>query len=456
MRVCVLGLGYIGFPTACLAAQAGHDVIGVDVNESIVNQLSNRAIHMANEDGMAELANAVLGSGKLRVSRMAERADVFIIAVPTPFLVGDSIDEQGNRADFPTHSADLSYVESASQAIVPFVMPGNLVVLESTVPPNSTERTLKGTLMRKGIDVSRIHFAHAPERVLPGKILLELITNDRVVGGLTAKAGELAREFYKTFVRGDILVTDAVTAELVKLMENTFRDVNIALANEFARICERLGVSVWDAIKLANHHPRVNFLHPGPGVGGHCIAVDPYFVIQAAPDLTNLIRTAREVNNAMPRHVVELFLKLIGSCSVSRVAILGASYKPNVTDTRESPSFEVAKLLESIGFTVVIHDPHVPRFATPLQSLIKGAEALLILTDHKEYRDLVPVDVGDLLSQRLILDARGCIQPAEWTSAGFRVAQVGGQVSEGTPPKYGAEQVAVSKLFEPQDGEGGA
>lgn len=429
-----MGMGYIGFPTACVIAQAGHEVLGVDVNQSLVDHLNVGDVHIVNEDGLGELAKSVMASGRLRVRTTPEPADVFIIAVPTPFR---QVSPNDSRVAFERpetdYQADLGYVASAARAIAPVVRRGNLVVVESTVPPRTTERLVLRTLEENGADTTGILFAHAPERVLPGNILQELVHNDRIVGGLTPAAGEAAVEFYRTFVKGRVVLTDATTAELVKLMENTFRDVNIALANEFALVCEHLGVDVWEAIRLANLHPRVNFLRPGPGVGGHCIAVDPYFVVEAAPGLTPLIQTARRVNRRMPLHVIDLFIELTQGMQVRKAAILGASYKANVGDGRESPALEVAHLLQGAGVEVVIHDPYVHRYNRPVENILAGADVILLLTDHRVYQELDPSVVAGIVAQRLLLDTRGHLNAAHWRAAGFKVVLLGSGPSRKVP-----------------------
>ena len=431
MKVCILGLGYIGFPTACLVAQAGHKVVGVDTNRLVVDKLSNGMLHIVSERGLPELAEAAFNQGRLRVAPQAEPADVFIIAVPTPFKKAPVMEPGvGPAEEGVCPQADLSYVEAAVRSIARLVAPGNLVVLESTVPPGTTENVVRRGLERKGVDVSGVYFAHAPERVLSGNIIEELTHNDRVIGGLSSEAGQLAASFYRTFVRGQVIVTTAMTAELVKLMENTFRDVNIALANEFAGVCEHLGVDAWEAIELANRHPRVKFLKPGPGVGGHCIAVDPYFVIEAAPELTPLIRTARQVNADRPHHVVELLRALKGEKTVRTVALLGAAYKADVGDERESPALEVAKLLTADGLVVRVHDPYVERFAGPLAEVLSGSDAVLLMTDHRDYRNLQPEYVAGLVANRLLLDTRGCLDADAWRAAGFRVLRLGGALKD--------------------------
>ncbi|MGE5590092.1 MAG: nucleotide sugar dehydrogenase [Bacillota bacterium] len=425
MRVCIMGLGYIGFPTACVLGQAGHDVIGVDVNPVLVDRLSLGDIPIVNEPGLTDLAHSVLQSGKLKISTEPEVADVFIIAVPTPVQDDREVaSPEHSRLEY-RYRADLSYVVAATKAIAPFLRAGNLLILESTVPPHTLDRTVLPLLQSEGVDTSTVLLAHAPERVLPGNILRELVYNHRLVGGLTPQASRAAADFYRSFVKAQVEETDCTTAELVKLMENTYRDVNIALANEFALVGEHLGVDIWNAIRLANLHPRVNYLRPGPGVGGHCIAVDPYFVIEAAPELTSLIQAARRVNRQMPLHVLDLFRRLAQGTVVRKAAILGASYKANVGDERESPALEVARLLESEGINVAIHDPHIGRYAHPVERVLAGADAVLLLTDHVDYLALDPRVVSGLVSQRLLLDTRGYLDAASWTAAGFRVATVG-------------------------------
>lgn len=432
MKVCVMGLGYIGFPTACVMARAGHQVLGVDVKQSVIDKLNAGQLHIVNEDGLEELALSVLQSGALRVSTTPEPADVFILAVPTPFQHHDGQADLKAELERPetAYQADLAYVAAATRAIASVVKAGNLVVVESTVPPHTTDGIVLATLQEAGIDTEEILFAHAPERVLPGNIVHELVHNNRIVGGMTRDASKVAVKFYQSFVQGQVVETDATTAELVKLMENTFRDVNIALANEFARVCEHLGVNVWEAIKLANLHPRVNFLRPGPGVGGHCIAVDPYFVVEAAPHLTSLIQTARRVNRRMPLHVMELYAELTRGTEIRKVAVLGASYKANVGDDRESPALEVAHLLAETGVEVAIHDPHVDAYNTPLAAIFSQADVVMLLTDHKVYDAIDPLAVAGQVHQHLLLDTRGQLNAEAWRRAGFQVSQLGSGAAE--------------------------
>ena len=469
MRVCVIGLGYIGFPTACVIADAGHEVVGVDVNTELIEKLNNGGLHIVNEDGLAQLAKRVHSSGHLRVSDQPEESDVFLLAVPTPLVnmrcvtdgtdskYGASACEKNDACKFgatclgahqvaaTTESpllatevplkADLSYVRDATRSITPFAKAGNLVILESTVPPGTTAGVVCNILQRDaGLDCSSdILVAHAPERVLPGNILHELKHNDRIVGGMNAEATERAVSFYKTFVRGEVIGTDATTAEAVKLMENTFRDVNIALANEFAVIAERLGIDIFEAIRLANRHPRVSFLKPGPGVGGHCIPIDPYFIIQSTPEEAQLIKLARQINSSMPYYVLGLFESLVQEAKgvgkrIQTVGVLGASYKANVGDERESPSLEIACLAQHQGYDVIIHDPYIERFAKmSLKEVIQQADALILLTDHDVYKSqLTPENVRNIAEEGLpwILDTRGCFD-SQWDAEGYRVKRLG-------------------------------
>jgi len=449
-------------------ADAGHEVLGVDVNVDLIEKLNNGGLHIVNEDGLADIAKRVHSSGYLRVSEHPEESDVFVIAVPTPLRhqksaleetfsqpgrqahgdneIGEGIAacvsarEAAATAQLAVSSgvsfrADLSYVEDATRSIVPFVKAGDLVILESTVPPGTTINIVCNILQSEaGLDCSSdVLVAHAPERVLPGNILRELKHNDRIVGGINDEATERAVAFYKTFVLGDVIGTDATTAEAVKLMENTFRDVNIALANEFAVIAEKLGIDIYEAISLANRHPRVKFLMPGPGVGGHCIAIDPYFIIQSTPDEAQLIKLAREINSSMPQHVLTLFEALVqeakdASKRIQTVGMLGASYKANVGDERESPALEIAGLIQGRGYEVVIHDPYIQQFAEiPLQEVVRRADALIMLTDHEVYRtQLTPETVMAMAGDDIlwILDTRGFFD-SQWDTEGYRVKRLG-------------------------------
>jgi len=341
-KICVLGLGYIGLPTASTFAANGIQVVGVDVNSAVVKCLQNGEIHI-HEPGLRTMFQSAVYSGSLVIEKQPQPADAFIIAVPTPFKDGKK--------------ADLSYVISAAEAIVPHLQKGNLVVLESTSPPLTTTDVVQPILERSGLKGGEdFYLAYSPERVLPGQILRELIENSRIIGGVNRLSAEAGCDLYSIFVKGQIFLTDCTTAEMVKLMENTYRDVNIAIANEFSHLADRFGVDVWEAIALANQHPRVNILSPGPGVGGHCISVDPWFLVEAAPDLTPLIHTARNVNDQQPEFVLSLVKRALGSSLEGKhIAVLGLAYKPDVDDLRESPAIETCYLLSKAGAKVTAY-----------------------------------------------------------------------------------------------------
>jgi UDP-N-acetyl-D-mannosaminuronic acid dehydrogenase len=327
----------------------------------------------------------------------------------------------------------MASVRAAAESIVPHLRRGSLVVLESTSPPQTTAHLLapilEGCGLRAGPD---FHLAYTPERVLPGQILRELIENARVIGGVDRASAEAGRDLYATFVRGEILLTDATTAEMVKLMENTFRDANVALANEFSRLAERFGIDVWEAIRLANRHPRVSILRPGPGVGGHCISVDPWFLVEAAPDLSCLIRQARQVNDDQPAHAAGLIETALGGLEGRRIAALGLTYKPDVDDLRESPAMQVAAALAAAGAAVVTFDPYTPAAqasgctaAPNLEVALQDAEALALLVDHQAFRQLSPRAVASAMPGRIAVDCRGVWDRAAWREAGFRLHVLG-------------------------------
>ena len=353
-RMAILGMGYIGLPTAVALATRGIEVIGVDINPEIVAAVSRGEVPFIEPDLAVGVSGAV-AMGRLTATLETPEADAYIIAVPTPFN-GD-------------HTADLSYVQAAAEQIAPCLRPGNIVVLESTSPPGTTEKVgqwigaLRPDLKmpHDGEPGADVFVAHCPERVLPGRIMIEIITNDRVVGGLTRRCAERAASIYRVFAQGEILLTDAASAEMAKLVENAYRDVNIAFANELALISESLHIDVWEVIRLANRHPRVNILSPGPGVGGHCIPVDPWFIVSAAPQLAKLIRTAREVNDRRPHHVAEQVVEKAKRFRSPTIACLGLTFKANVDDIRESPAIEIVGLIAKAlpDVEILISDPFV-------------------------------------------------------------------------------------------------
>jgi UDP-N-acetyl-D-mannosaminuronic acid dehydrogenase len=417
--LCVLGLGYIGLPTASTFATYGLKVVGVDTNPRVVELLRSGEIHIQ-EPGLRSLVQAAFQSGNLRVSDRPEPADAFIIAVPTPILADKK--------------ADMSAVRAAAESLVPHIQRGTLVVLESTSPPRTTADLLAPILSRSGLQAGLdFYLAYTPERVLPGQILRELIENARVIGGVDPASAEAGRDLYATFVRGEILLTDATTAEMVKLMENTFRDANVALANEFSRLAERFGVDVWEAIDLANRHPRVRILRPGPGVGGHCISVDPWFLVEAAPDLSCLIRQARQVNDDQPAHAAGLIERALGGrLEGRRIAVLGMTYKPDVDDLRESPAIQVASELAVAGAQVQTFEPFAPEATAPgctpaptLEAALHEAELVALLVDHRSLKDLDPQKAAAAMPGRIAVDCRGVWNRDAWRKAGFRLHVLG-------------------------------
>lgn len=404
-KICILGLGYIGLPTASMFAVHGVKVIGVDVNPHVVKTLRLGEAHINNEPGLHEVVRRAIESGCLFAQETPELADAFVIAVPTPI-----------RHD---KTADMGMVTAAAHMIAPHLRPGNLVILESTSPPRTTIDLVKPILETSGLKAGQdFLLAYSPERVLPGQILREIVENARVIGGIDPASAEAGCDLYSIFVRGDIMLTDATTAEMVKLMENTFRDVNIALANEFALVAECIGVNVWEAIDLANRHPRVKILRPGPGVGGHCIAVDPWFLAEAAPSVTPLIRRAREVNDGMPARVVNQVCRALNLNGASvqaglRIACLGLAYKADVDDARESPAVEVVNLLRQVGFEPRSYDPYVVMGSVDgqvdtLDAALDGAKAVVILTDHRVFKN-IPREVLVGAYARPVIDPRNVL-----------------------------------------------
>ena len=379
--ICIMGLGYIGLPTAAVLADRGYHVVGVDIREHVVDTINRGEIHI-HEPGLGELVNRVVRSGKLQASLQPVEADVFFICVPTP------INED--------KSPDLSYVKAASQAIRPYVKAGNLVILESTSPPKTTQNVVAAAAIPSNLTPGQnVHVAYCPERVLPGQILREVTENDRIVGGLTESCTSIAAAFYETFVTGQVMRTNAVTAELAKLVENAYRDVNIAFANEVSMIADDLEVDPFELIALANHHPRVNILNPGPGVGGHCISVDPWFIAHAAPNRSSLIKTARTVNNSKTRFITDQVIAVAQGFKSPVIGCLGLAYKPNVDDYRESPSLVIARQLTEVSsINVLTTDPYATNgnFSgvkiVSLDEILAKADILVLLTAHREYSQI--------------------------------------------------------------------
>jgi UDP-N-acetyl-D-mannosaminuronic acid dehydrogenase len=379
--VSVIGLGYIGLPTAALLASNGYQVVGMDVSEHAVATINQGKIHIVEPDLDAFVRSAV-AAGRLQAFSEPQPGDVYMICVPTPFHEGGEIPQP-----------NIDYVLTATRSIAPLVKAGDLVILESTSPVGTTQQ-MQAVLRDAGVDVSAVHIAYCPERVLPGKIMTELVENDRIVGGLTPAATAAVAEFYRAFVHGEVLETDAKTAEMCKLTENSFRDVNIAFANELSLICDKEGINVWDLIQLANRHPRVNILQPGTGVGGHCIAVDPWFIVARHVANARLIRTAREVNTTKTEWVIEK-IKLAAADANARtgekpkIACLGLAFKPDIDDLRESPALEVAEALMGQGYDVVAVEPNIESHAVlpvlGLTEVVAQADVIAVLVKHREF-----------------------------------------------------------------------
>ncbi len=427
-KICVIGLGYIGLPTASTFAAHGINVLGVDTNQYIIDTLNKGEIHI-HEPGLHDEVKKAIQSGNFKSATKPEEADAFIIAVPTPFQEN----KFGEYNGVPYKLADMRAVTSAAESIVPFLRKGNLVVLESTSPPRTTADLVAPILARSGLEAGRdFHLAYSPERVLPGQIMRELIENARVIGGVTSESAQMGHDLYATFVKGQIIKTDATTAEMVKLMENTYRDVNIAIANEFSRLADKFGVDVWEAISIANLHPRVKILNPGPGVGGHCISVDPWFFVEAAPELTPLIYHARQVNDAQPHFVVDTVKRALGSLNGKKIAVLGLAYKPDVDDLRESPASEVVHLLQHEGAQVKAWEPFKPNaklagihMSPTLDDAIKDADALILLVKHTEFIELNPSEIAQKTKARIVIDTVHCWNVASWKESGFNVHGLG-------------------------------
>jgi len=409
-KICIIGLGYIGLPTAAMFATHGHPIVGVDVKKEVVESLNQGKI-IIEEPYLDIMVQAAVTSGNLRAQLTPEEADVFIISVPTP------INED--------KTADMTYVRLATESIVPYLKEGNIVILESTSPPGTVEGLMIPILKNSGLEIgTQLLVAHSPERVLPGKILVELVENNRIVGGINVASSEAVRDLYKTFVKGDIYLTDATTAEMCKLMENTFRDVNIALANELAKLCEKMGINAWDVIKFSNKHPRVNLHQPGPGVGGHCLAVDPWFIVEKEPELAKIIKLSRMTNDSMPYHVFQRSKNILSDITgKKKVIILGATYKPNIDDMRESPIMELVELFANdADFDVCIYDPHIAShefICKNLEEAVSGGHLIILGVNHDEFAKIDFSKLKPLMAEANIFDTRNYFDRSTLTAAGF-------------------------------------
>lgn len=411
MKICVIGLGYIGLPTALLLSNR-NEVFGCDINEDIVDKI-NKKIPPFTESGLEEL----LLNSELKASTKPVEADVFIICVPTPF-------------DKEVKMADLRYVKAAVESIVPYLKEGNLVIIESTVTPGTCEKIVLPILEKSKLKVGKnVHLSHCPERAIPGKTFDEMINNDRIVGGFNEKSSEMTVDVYSSFVKGNLYKTNVRTAEFVKLMENTFRDVNIALANEFAILSEEMKIDIHEAIQLANRHPRVTILNPGPGVGGHCIAVDPWFLTENTIN-ARIINTAREVNEGMSSYVLSMAKRMLSEQNIKNptITIFGVAYKPNIDDTRETPALKLIKLCEKEGWNVKIYDPVVRSFEFPLLSLeeaLKESDLIIIETGHDKFKECDINLFSNLLKHKNIIDTANILNKKEYLNNGFNFKVLG-------------------------------
>lgn len=405
--VSVVGLGYIGLPTAAVIASRGINVIGVDVSQHAVDTINAGNVHIVEPD-LDMVVRSAVKAGNLKAVTKPEKAEAFMVAVPTPF-----------KEDY---QADLSYIEAAAKAIAPVLEKGNLVILESTSPVGATEELANWlaearpdlTFPQTAGNEADINIAHCPERVLPGHVLRELVENDRVIGGMSEECSKKAVALYKTFVVGECLLTNARTAEMAKLTENSFRDVNIAFANELSMICDKLDINVWELIKLANRHPRVNILNPGPGVGGHCIAVDPWFIVSSAPETAKLIRQAREVNDAKPHYVLKQITDAADQFKKPVIACLGIAFKADIDDLRESPALDITKMLaQNNEAEVLVVEPNINKLPEALAALgvklvsieeaLERSNTLAVLVDHKEFK-AIP---AEQVARKVVVDSRG-------------------------------------------------
>lgn len=399
LKLTVVGLGYIGLPTSIMFAKHGVDVLGVDINQKTIDSLQNGKVNIE-EPGLQEVFEGVLKKGKLKVSTKPAEADAFIISVPTP------------NNDDEYESCDISIVLSAVNSILPYLKKGDTIIVESTIAPRTMDDHVKPVIENEGFTIGEdIYLVHCPERVLPKKILEELVYNNRIIGGVTSNCVEAGKRVYNTFVQGEMIETNARTAEMSKLMENTYRDLNIALANELTKISNNLDINVLDVIEMANKHPRVNIHLPGPGVGGHCLAVDPYFIIAKDPEHSPLIQNGRKINRSMPEYVVENVKQILSGVDKAKVAVFGLTYKGDVDDIRESPAFDIYKLLQEENLEVVAYDPHVELdfIEKDITKATTDASLVLILTDHSEFKNLNDDDFKNM-KNKVILDTKNVVK----------------------------------------------
>lgn len=414
MKISVIGLGYVGLPTAILFAESGHEVYGVDINEELVNNIK-QGKHNFEDDQIRLIYKKLIGKKNFSVSSKVNKSDVFIVAVPTP--VKDK-------------RISLEYVKLACLSVVKVLKKGDMVIIESTISPGTTEGTVKNELEKSGLKAGLdFSLAHIPERVLPGNIYKELIFNDRVIGGIDFQSSKKARDLYTSFVKGQIIETDAKTAETAKITENTFRDVNIAYANEVMVLCEKIGVNPWEVIQIANNHPRINILKPGPGVGGHCIPVDPWFLIEQDMEESLLLQCARSRNDKMPIKVSEDIIRILEVIKGKKVSLLGCTYKADSSDARETPTEVIVHCLSIKGIVHSAYDPHLLKkwsCSTPnLKECVKGTDLIVLIVPHKQLLDIDPQELLELTDCKTILDCTNSYDTDLWEKSGFKVVKLG-------------------------------
>lgn len=414
-KICIIGLGYIGLPTAAMFASNGHKVVGVDINNKVIKALEKGEV-IIEEPYLKNIVGQEVASGNLLASKVPQEADAFIIAVPTPIT--------------KDKKADMDLVKKATESILPCLRKGNIVVLESTSPTGTIKNLIIPILKKKGLKIGEeLYVGYCPERVLPGNILFELVDNNRIIGGVNRKSAEKIKELYQAFVKGEIYFTDTTTAEMCKLVENTYRDVNIAFVNELSIICENIGANVWEVIKLCNKHPRINIHQPGPGVGGHCLAVDPWFLVEKSPNLARIIKLARETNDSMPQFIfnkIENLLKNIKG--IKKVTILGITYKANIDDTRESPIINLISLLEKGDYKISVVDPYVKEFRYKLEKVTdaaEGSDLLVLAVNHKDFEALDFEALAKKMRNKIILDTRNYFNKNIVENKGFKYYLLG-------------------------------
>jgi UDP-N-acetyl-D-mannosaminuronic acid dehydrogenase len=414
VKISVIGLGYVGFPTAVLFANSGHNVLGVDINDNLVNNI-NLGKHSIEDNQISMIYKKIIDTNCFKADTNVSEADVYIIAVPTPVQ---------------SKKIDLKYVISACKSIATVIKKGDVVIIESTISPGTTEGSVKSELEVSGLKAGEdFYLVHIPERVQPGNIYNELIYNDRIIGGINERSSKVASDLYSCFVKGEMTETDAKTAETTKIIENTYRDVNLAIANEFMVICEKIGVDPWKAIQFANLHPRVNILKPGPGVGGHCIPVDPWFLIEQDIEESLLLQSARSRNDKMPFKVSQDIVEILKEIRGYKVSLLGCTYKANSSDARETPTEVIVKKLEELGVEFSAHDPHLLKqwhcTTESIEACIVDADLITIIVPHKEFLKITSEELTFLTKCRTIFDCTNSFDTDLWKKSGFRIIKLG-------------------------------